>query len=120
MESVWSISKLSTESVVSRRELLCELCSRRRRDETVYETVSSRRRCVLGISMLVADQKQEHSSSFSGRTFVGRFASMSVLSSSSGVARHLTWGWGQAWQGYISGVHFQKCSILALFLHIKY
>ena len=30
MESVWSVSKLSTESVGSRREL----CSHRRRDET--------------------------------------------------------------------------------------
>ena len=33
MESVWSVSKLSTESVGSRRELVvnCELCSHRRR-----------------------------------------------------------------------------------------
>ena len=42
MESVWSVSKLSTESVGSRREL----CSHRRRRRD--KTVSSRRRCVLG------------------------------------------------------------------------
>jgi len=40
MESVWSVSKLSTESVGSRREL----CSHRRRGRD--KTVSSRRRCV--------------------------------------------------------------------------
>ena len=40
MESVWSVSKLSTESVGSRREL----CSHRRRRRD--KTVSSRRRCV--------------------------------------------------------------------------
>jgi len=36
MESVWSLSKLSTKSVGSRRELFisCELCSHHRRDAT--------------------------------------------------------------------------------------
>jgi len=46
MESVWSVSKLSTESVGSRHEL----CSHRRRRRD--STVSSRwhRRCVLGFN----------------------------------------------------------------------
>jgi len=49
MESVWAVFKLSTESVVSRRELVANSCShrRRRRDETVSSR--RRRRCVLGI-----------------------------------------------------------------------
>ena len=34
MESVWSVSGLSTESVGSRRELVSNLCSHRRRDAT--------------------------------------------------------------------------------------
>ena len=34
MESVWSVSKLSTESVGSRRELVANSCTHRRRDET--------------------------------------------------------------------------------------
>ena len=48
MESVWSVSKLLTESVGSRCELVANSCSHRRRDKTV----SSRRRCVLGIRKL--------------------------------------------------------------------
>ena len=49
MESVWPVSKLSTESVGSRRELVANSCShrRRRRDKTVSSR--RRRRCVLGI-----------------------------------------------------------------------
>jgi len=47
MESVWSVSKLSIESVGSRRELVANSCSHRRRDKTAW----SRRRCVLGINV---------------------------------------------------------------------
>jgi len=51
MESVWPVSKLSTESVGSRCELVsCELCSHHR----CNKTVSLRRWCVLGIM----DQEQ--------------------------------------------------------------
>jgi len=49
MESVWSVSKLSTESVGSLRQLVA-MCSHRRR--RCDKTVSSRRRCVLGLSKL--------------------------------------------------------------------
>jgi len=49
MESVWSVSKLSTECVGSRRELVANCVhSHRRRDKTVSSR--RRRRCVLGIS----------------------------------------------------------------------
>jgi len=34
MESVWSVSKLSTESVGGRRELVANSCTHRRRDST--------------------------------------------------------------------------------------
>jgi len=50
MEPVWSVSKLSTESVDSRPELVANSCSHRRRRRD--KTVSSRRRCVLGITYL--------------------------------------------------------------------
>ena len=46
MESVWPVSKLSTESVGSRRELVANSCTHRRRDKTVSSR--RRRRCVLG------------------------------------------------------------------------
>jgi len=60
MESVLSVSKLSTESVCSLRELglvaiFCEFYSHRRRDATRQWTVESRRRCVLGLSETYAD-----------------------------------------------------------------
>ena len=45
-QSVWPVSKLSTESVGSRRELVANSCTHRRRDAT--KQVSSRRQCVLG------------------------------------------------------------------------
>jgi len=47
MESIWPVSKLSTESVGSRRELVANSFSHRRRDKTVSSR--RRRRCVLGI-----------------------------------------------------------------------
>jgi len=45
MESIWSVSKLSTESVGSRRELVANCVHTADAD-----AVSSRRRCVLGIT----------------------------------------------------------------------
>jgi len=48
MESVWSVSKLSTESVGSRRELVVNCVHTD--DANMTKTVSSRQWCVLGIS----------------------------------------------------------------------
>ena len=47
MEFVWSVSKLSTESVVSRRELVANRVHTADADATVSS--HGRRRCVLGI-----------------------------------------------------------------------
>jgi len=58
MESVWTVSKLSTKSVGSHRELVANSCSHRRRrhNKTRHDkTVSSHRRCVLGITQLSTD-----------------------------------------------------------------
>ena len=46
MESVWSVSELSTESVASRRELVASVHTADA--EATNSTVASRRRCVLG------------------------------------------------------------------------
>jgi len=52
-QSVWPVSKLSIESVSSRRELVANLYThrRRRRDRTVSSC--RRRRCVLGITSYI-------------------------------------------------------------------
>ena len=68
MESVWSVSKLSTESVSSRRELVANCVHTADADATKQfrrpttrrnSTVSSRRRrqCVLGLRVLILDRK---------------------------------------------------------------
>ena len=66
MESLWSVSKLSTESVGSRRQLVAncvhtaDATKQFRRVGGVYtpptrrnSTVSSRRRCVLGLTRTI-------------------------------------------------------------------
>jgi len=49
VESIWSVSKLSTESVGSRRELVAK---HRRVPTRLNSTVEWRRQCVLGIRLL--------------------------------------------------------------------
>jgi len=49
IESVWSVCKLSTESVGSRRELVANSVHTARTPTRRISTVESRRRCVLGI-----------------------------------------------------------------------
>jgi len=53
MESSWSVSKLSTESVGSSRELVANSCSHRRRRRDITVLSCRRRRCVLGITCAV-------------------------------------------------------------------
>jgi len=58
MESVWSVSKLSTESVGSRRELVANCVhtadgGATKQFRCARSTVSSRRRCVLGFTHLI-------------------------------------------------------------------
>jgi len=56
MESVWSVSKLSTESVGSRRELVANLCSHRRRRRNRPSWRQFRR--VVGVNTPVGSRDQ--------------------------------------------------------------
>jgi len=61
MESVWSVSKLSTESVGSRCELVANCVHTADADAT--KQFSSRRRCVLGIKPALTTVANTHSGS---------------------------------------------------------